>query len=418
MNGETILWVAAHDWNSLWRGEQQLALRIAAQNRVIYFQPDRATDESALSAIARKLPNLFQLHAQPLHQEFVLVPTPPALPVARKFLPRALLQATTPAIVKINASMLIRQIRRAMTDFKITEPILWLSSPYHCDLVGKFSEKLSCYYVYDEAADFTANIRIRELLLRCDECVSARVNVIFATSRAQCERRTPLNPNTHLVANGVDFELFNGALTSNLPLPADMERIPGPIIGFAGWLGYHIDVHLLREVAEAYPGCSLVLVGPDHLPHSKDAALLRSLSNVFFLGQKDLAELPRYMAAFDVALMPWQLAGHIWSAYPLKLHEYLAAGRAIVATALPELTPFNHLLRIAHTHQEFISCVADSLQDHAPAAVQSRVAAARENTWDHRVADIYRILESLLENRSIGGSESSEWRGDSREPRS
>jgi glycosyltransferase involved in cell wall biosynthesis len=398
MRGETILCVAYLDWHGLWRSNQQIISRIAAQNRVFYFEPGRTTDKIFSVEIIRKLPNLFKVQPQQLHENLILVPTPPSLPLARQLLPRSVLQITTPLITKMNAFILIRQIRRTMSVFNVAHPILWLYDPHHFQLVGQFGEKLSCYYNHDEVADITPNARIRDLVQRFDDSLSSRVDVVFATSSAQCKRRKKLNPNAYFIPNGVDFELFNRALTSDLPLPVDMDLIPRPIIGFAGWLSYHIDVCLLCRLAEAYPDCSLVLVGPDELLNSKDTKRLRSLPNVFFLGRKDRTELPSYLRAFDVALMPWQLTGHILSAYPLKLHEYLAAGRSIVATALPELVPYNHLIRITQTHEEFIGCIPDALEDHDPAAIQARVATARKNTWDHRVTEIHDILDRQLSN--------------------
>ena len=94
--------------------------------------------------------------------------------------------------------------------------------------------------------------------------------------------------------------------------------------------------------------------------------------------------------------MPYVLAGHILSSYPLKLHEYLAAGRAVVAANLPELKPYSHVVRIAETHREFIRQIGEALHDCAPEAIEARVAVARENTWDQRVAEIYRVLDQRL----------------------
>ena len=84
------------------------------------------------------------------------------------------------------------------------------------------------------------------------------------------------------------------------------------------------------------------------------------------------------------------------SIYPLKLHEYLAAGRAIVTVAIPSLRPYSHVVRIAETADEFLQEIRPALDDHAPEAIEARVAEARENTWDQRVADIYRVLRPHL----------------------
>jgi len=396
MHGETILCVATRVWDSLWRDAQQIMSRIAQQNRVLFFEPGRNPDQPHLAEMWRNWPHFFALRPRTENENLVVIPTPACLPYARRHLPRRVLRVTTPWVARINARILIRHIRWAMQAFDVEAPILWLYEPRHIHLVGRFGEKLVCYYNYDEMADFVDNARIRDLLRRYDDRLSQRADVVFATSRAQWERRRVLNPQTYLVPNGVDFDLFHRALDPDHSLPADIAAIPRPIIGFAGWLGYHLDVELLCRVAETCSDCSLVLVGPDHLPDSVHRQRLGALPNVFFLGRKERHELPGYLQAFDVALMPYALIGHLRSAYPLKLHEYLAAGRAIVATALPELRFHRHVVRIAETRAEFIHQVREALHDNAPQAIETRVAVARENTWDQRVAEIYHALQYHL----------------------
>lgn len=397
MQGETILCIEPSSrWHSLWRDSQQIMSRIAGQNRVLFFEPGRNHEASVPSEMVRNFSNYFALRSYQEQTNLFVIPTPSSLPRMRRHLPRAVQQITMPLITKFNATILIRQVRWALQRLAVKAPILWLYSPNHIDLIGKFGEKLVCYFNYDEHADFVHNTRIRDLIRQQDNELSSRVDVIFATSQAQTERRKAINPNTFFVPNGVDFELFHRALMPNLPLPHDIASIPGPIIGFAGWLGYHIDVELLLRIAKTYEDCSLVLVGPEELPKGASRKELMALPNVFFLGKKERVDLPNYLRAFDVALMPWSLSGHILSAYPLKLHEYLAAGRASVATALPELRPFRHVIRIGESHAEFIELIKDALHDYSPQAIEARVSVARQNTWDQRVAEIYRILQARL----------------------
>jgi glycosyltransferase involved in cell wall biosynthesis len=396
MQDEQILCIEGSQWHSLWREQQQIMSRIAAQNRVFFFEPGRNCEKPVVPEMWRNLPNFFSLRPQQEQEKLLVIPTPSSLPHARRHLPRPVLQVTMPLVIKINTKILIRHVRWAIKALGIEAPILWLYSPYHLDLLGKFGEKLTCYFNYDEHADFIHNKRISDMIRRFDNQLTSQVNVVFATSRAQYERRKAINPNTYFIPNGVDFELFNRALAPDRPWPDDIANIPRPIIGFAGWLGYHIDVSLLVRIAETYSDCSLVLVGPDQLPNGVNRAKLRELPNVFFLGRKERVELPNYLRAFNVALMPWSLSGHILSAYPLKLHEYLAAGRASVATALPELRPYSHVIRIAETHDEFIHHIKEALRDYSPETIEARVAVARENTWDQRVAEIHRILQPYL----------------------
>ncbi len=289
-----------------------------------------------------------------------------------------------------------RQIRWAMKELEVTKPILWLYSPYHFDLVGKFGEKLSCYHNYDEFPDFINNARIKSLIQQYDDQLSSSVDLVFTTSRSQMERRKKVNHNTFFVPNGVNFKLFNQALSHDLPVPDDIAQIPRPIIGYAGALSYYIDTQLLLNITKAYPEYSLVLVGPDQLGNSDIIKKLKASSNVHFFGFKPLNQLPNYIKVFDVAIMPYILEGHVLSAYPQKLHEYLAGGRAIVATALPELKPYNQFVRIAENKSQFIDHIREAINDYDSQSVQNRVAIARENTWEHRVEKYYQILQQHL----------------------
>jgi glycosyltransferase involved in cell wall biosynthesis len=411
MKGETIVFAAPRTWDSLWRESQQIMSRIAQQNRVFYFEPGRDVSGVTLAELRRTLPSFFSLPVRKEHDNLFIIPTPTTLPVVRQRLPEAVLRKTAPRVYQINNRILTRHIRRVMQAFDIDHPLLWLSSPFNAELAGKFGEKLVCYFNYDDVHDFTQNRRIRDILLQFDDQLSRRADVIFATSRGQCERRKALNPNSHFIPHGVNFELFHSALTLTGSPPADIATIPRPIIGFAGWLGHHIDVRLLVRIAEEFPDCSLVLIGPDELTDSENRKRLLALPNVHFLGRKEPHELPEYLRLFDVALMPWVLTGHIRAAYPMKLHEYLAAGRSAVATNLPELHPFRHVIYVAEDHDEFIRRVGDALHEDDPEMIQTRVGIAQQNTWDHRIAEIYRILHQHLHQQD-GSKASKEEHGD------
>lgn len=396
MQGETILCIAPRDWNSLWRDTQPVMARLAAQNRVLYFEPGRDPEQPVIAELARNLPNFFTIRSQKAQENLLVIQTPSSLPHARRHLPRTVLRFSMPLVIKLNNAIIIRHVRRMMRALGVQAPILWLYGPYQIDLIGKFGEKLTCYYNYDEFADFIDNARVSNLLRRLDNQLSSQVDIVFATSQAQWQRRKAINPNSYFMPNGVDFELFHRPLVSNLPLPPDIANISRPIIGLAGWLGYQIDVKLLRHIAETYVNYSVVLVGPDALPDTEDQQILHALPNVFFLGPKKRVDLPGYLQAFDVALIPYLLSGHGASVYPLKLHEYLAGGRAIVTTALPELQPYNHLVRIGKTNSQFIDYIDEALSDYSPQTIEMRVATARENSWDERVKEISQILERQL----------------------
>lgn len=399
MQNETVLCIAPRDWDGLWKEAQSIMSWIAVHNRVLYFDPGRDSNKPAVSEMLDNFPNFFRFRSHQVRDNVTVIPTPSTLPYFRKHLPRGLLKISLPLVNKVNSMFVVRHVRRAVKALDVKAPILWLYNPYYINLIGKFGEKLSCYYNYDEFANYVSNQRIKDMIQGYEAQLCKKVDVIFTTSRAQCGVRQAYNPNTHFVPNAADFELFNRALTPGIEIPEDIAGIPRPIVGYAGRMAAQMDVQLLRRIAETYPDFSLVLIGPDELPRSEDERAMRALKNVYFLGWKKPSDLPNYMSVFDAALIPYQLVGHVLSGYPTKLHEYLAAGRSVVATAMPELRPYQDVLRIAGTNDEFVAMVAEAVKDRSPQAIDARVAVARENTWEKRVEEIYRIIDPMLAAR-------------------
>jgi glycosyltransferase involved in cell wall biosynthesis len=159
-------------------------------------------------------------------------------------------------------------------------------------------------------------------------------------------------------------------------------------------------VPLLDRLAEAYPAATIALVGPDALTHDEAYRRLRARPNVRWLGRQPLAALPRFLKTFDAALLPYSLGGHTHAIYPLKLHEYLAAGRAVVATDMPELGPFAGHVRIARDAAHFVTLAAEAAADNTPARQAERSDLARHHTWEQRVALVHQALDLALAGRS------------------
>jgi glycosyltransferase involved in cell wall biosynthesis len=396
MRGETILCLATRQWHSLWRNTQQIMSRLARDNRVIFVEPQRDPDISFAANTRRQARYFGALAVEQALPNLSVVRTPPGLPYARQHLPRRLLQRLVPLVAAANNTLMHWHLARTQRALQVTHPILWLYEPRQAGLIGHCGEKLAVYFNYDELADFAPNHRLRDTLQSYDDALCRRADVVFASSQGQYQRRLRLNPNTHFIPNGVDHDLFSQALAPDTPVAAELAALPRPILGFVGWLGHQLDVGLLARLAAAYPNFSVVLVGPDALAQGPDYAALKSQPNVHFVGRQPLAALPSYLKAFDAALLPYNLSGHTHAIYPLKLHEYLAAGRSVLATALPELRPFGDAIRIAADADEFIRLVPAALADNAPERQAARSALACGHTWDQRVASVHEALDALL----------------------
>ena len=395
INDETIICISPSSWFSLWRNRQQIMSRLARNNRVLFVEPQRDPDLGTWLSIRNRISNIFSPHIESISANMTLLHPPPSLPFGGAILSPRILHFIIPLIVKMNCWLLTNSIRQALRKMKVENHILYVWEPFQLDLIGKFGEKLVCYHVYDEISDFIGNKRIKGIIWKYDRLLCKRADFVFASSRTQYKRRKAFNQSTYFIPNGVDFEHFNQALSPDTKLPEDIQSVPRPILGFAGLIAnFTVDIKLLIELAVRCPEWSFVIIGQDEMGHGEAGTKLHGLDNFLYLGKKEVSGLPNYFKAFDVALMPYVIKGHTLSIYPLKLHEYLAAGLPIVTTHLPELYPFKDIVRLAKTVDEFIEQVEKSLKDNSEAAVAKRVAVAKKNTWDQRVEKIEKCLLS------------------------
>ncbi len=209
------------------------------------------------------------------------------------------------------------------------------------------------------------------------------------------------NKNSFYIGQGCNLEHFNEDKVAGLP--SDLGAIPGPIIGYAGALSsIRLDINLLMSIARAKPEWNIVLVGPaDEVFASSQ---LHKMKNVHFLGPKHIDNIPSYIKGFDVCLNP-QLINHITVGnYPLKVDEYLAMGKPIVATKTEAMAEtFAKHVYLAETTEDYIQMITCALTDNSPPVVKARKAFAATHTWENCVNEIYRAIEETCASDYIKG---------------
>jgi glycosyltransferase involved in cell wall biosynthesis len=257
---------------------------------------------------------------------------------------------------------------------------------------------LSVYHCVDDFASVPywwhpgAAVRSRER--EC--CVEA--DVIICTGRMLVESRKHLNPNVHFVPEGADIDLFTKAALPHTEVPQDMERLRKPVVGYIGVIDFRLDVGLLAHMAKARPEWSFALIGP--VKKDTDLQDLHDLPNVVFFGNRRIEELPAYIKGMDACLIPYVLNDYTHHIFPLKLYEYMAAGKPIVATDMAEMRPYaGDEMTIAHTNDGFLAAVEDALAHDSPERAASRRETARGESWDDRVEQVSAILEPMLHDR-------------------
>lgn len=380
---EIIVCVSPTSWSDIWRNRQQVMSRFAKQNHIIFVQPHEKNKNDELSTPS----NVTLLNA------------PRPIPFGSRFIPEFLLRWTSRLIVKLNNFLLRRFLQRRLLEFGVVAPILWLYDPLHVRLLGHLDEKLTCWHVHDETSKFPFNQKIAKIIRSCEKCLGRDVDLIFASSKSQYKNRSTCGDKVYYLSNACDFYHFSKSPNAGEIVPNDISHLRRPILGYYGAIHFTIDIELLSFIAKRHPEWSVVLIGPDSFSRYYDLEKLREVHNIHRIGTRSYNVLPKYVKEFDVAIFPYALNSTVY-AFPLKLYECLAAGKAIVSTALPELVPLEGLIWIARSSDEFVAKVEGAIKEKDdPERIERGLSLARENDWGHRVEQMSALMEEAMCNR-------------------
>jgi UDP-galactopyranose mutase len=284
-----------------------------------------------------------------------------------------------------------------LSTHNIQQAVAWYYTPMALEFTTHLRPAATVYDCMDELSAFAdAPAGLREM----ERALLKRADLVLTGGRSLYEAKRTLHRNVHECPSSVDVQHFARART-RLRAPEDQAHIPAPRIGFFGVIDERLDRALLHEVAARSPGWHFVLVGP---VAKIDPGELPSLPNIHYLGQKAYAELPRYIAGWDVAILPFARNAATRFISPTKTPEYLAAGKPVVSTSIPDVVrPYGEqrLARIADTPARFIEAIGAALSDPVSRWLPRADAFLAGNSWDatwSRIAE--RVHAAVLANRA------------------
>lgn len=224
-------------------------------------------------------------------------------------------------------------------------------------------------------------------ILQAEAALIERADLVVVSSAWLDNELADKNPHRALIRNAGDFEHFREA-----PATCFSDPQGRAVIGYYGAIAEWFDVELVRGVARAFPGHLVLLVGRDTAGVAKRLA---DEPNIVFTGEVPYAQLPYYLHAFAVALLPFRVMALTLATNPVKVYEYLSAGKPVVSVDLPEIQQFGHLVRCASDPAAFIREVGQALDERDAALREARMRFASEQTWDHRALELDEAIARL-----------------------
>lgn len=371
----TLLCLSHLSWDFVWQRPQHLMSRLARRCPVIFVDPPEITAEV-------ELPILQERGEQA------------GVRVLRPLFPAGLIDSPGHSYQELWLSLLPQTLALAGP-----RPLLWVFSPLADYLVEAAGPELglAIYDCMDDLASFRgspASMRERE------DRLLAAADLAFTGGRSMYEARRGRHPDLHCFPSGVDVAHYAAAKSPATRVPAALEAIPAPRLGYFGVLDERIDWLMIAAVAARRPDWHWALVGPTA---KVDPAELPQAANIHYLGQQRYEDLPAFLRGFDVATMPFALNQATRFISPTKTTEYLAGGKQVISSSVPDVVAtYTDIVAIADGPDAWVAGV-ERLLAEGPAARQARAERAdpilAQSAWDDIAAKMWALIQGALERR-------------------
>ncbi len=379
-----IIFISLEPWDEIWRRNQFLCdglLQRSIETKILFVQPpfdnSYALRTCKLGKIQHKPSRIPSGYGDRLHLLRTTKWFPNSVPLARAW----------------NEKHLLRQIKQALRDLSWVPTHLWINQHEAAHLLDAELVPRAIYDITDDWTKFSGNQSQLDLITKQDAALCKSCDHVIVCSQQLFDDKASSvdSRKLYLIPNGVHIDHYETVTDTSLPVHDLAQNWAKPVFGYTGTIhGDRVDVNLITGIAQAYPSATIAMVGPNLLEQAEQQ-VLNQFSNVIFTGSQPYADLPDIMRAFDVCIVPHLVTPFTESLNPIKLWEYLAAGKPIVSTNVAGFRDFPELLFVSPTHDHFKENLSVALSADKSAA-NDRQAVAKLHSWDSRLHDVMRVL--------------------------
>jgi len=354
-------------WDGVWQRPQQIMSRMARNRRIVFV-------EEPIFLAPGEAPRLEVREAGGIT---VLQPhTPPQ-------------EEHLPSVSAANREIIRGLVGPYLQEHGYTGGVRWHYAPMATYLADLSDSPTVVYDCMDELSAFRG--APPELVQREQELM-AEADVMFTGGLSMWLNKKQHHNNCHRFDSGVDVEHFQQATLPETEVPEDARNLAHPIIGYYGVIDERMDYDAIRALSEAFPNGTILMVGPvtkvdfSELPHAP---------NIVYTGQRGYNDLPKYLKAFDVALVPFADNEATKFLSPTKTLEYFAGLKPVVSSPVKDVVEnYADIVRLARTPADYVAAVQAALSEDNTERARMGLEKAREKTWDAIVAEMERLMEA------------------------
>ena len=279
--------------------------------------------------------------------------------------------------------------------FRKDNTILWLfpPHPYLDELIRVIPHSVFVAHIVDNFTKFKEDKWLYDNAIMQYPKLQRDADIIITGSDFNYRLFSADRKRSYLFENAAD-EAFIGE-------PSGLPYLSGasPRLGYVGTISQRTDIRLLEYVARNRPEWSILIAGRQELPLNEHGLL--DLPNVQYLEIIPYQELPKFLKSLDVCLIPHKNTDYCKSMSPLKLFQYLASGRPIVSTRIDGLERLKEYLWIGETYEDFVKGIEQALREDTVEQSHHRIEAARRETWDNRVQDMFAVVKKCFMGKQL-----------------
>jgi teichuronic acid biosynthesis glycosyltransferase TuaH len=315
------------------------------------------------------------------------------------------------AVSGFNNRIVAHSLNRLFRIFRMKKYILINSfNPAFGKVVDRLKIRPSVT-VYHSVDDIRFTPYLSKHGVRHENDLVSRVDLTLVTSSRLYEMKKPISLNIRLLPNAADTQLFSQALKKELPIPAEIAKLTPDkkIVCYLGNICQRIDYVLLKKLAAFHHDKVILMVGPmarDYANPDKTYVAtsgLNQFSNVIFTGPKPSSELPAFLKHSDCCIIPFLCNDLTKSIYPLKVNEYLSAGKPVVTTPFSDdILKFREVTYISENDSDFIQLIDKAIHENSEIKAVERTVFSASNNWDARARHFIELIVDFLKHHDRG----------------